>query len=165
MLVIDRKPRNHGELLAFVAHYGAGVARTKVRCSLEDVALRAVLASRRDPSLARMLPVFLWRVRDELELDEMIAGSRRRGIARALGYFLDVTGSLGSWRGFDAAIAKLRKDARPNRPTYFFLETGRHPFEAMAAQERTPIEARRWGLLTGTPTESFATYFRKVARL
>ena len=106
VLVIDRKPRDHGELLAFVAHYGSDVARSKVRCSLEDVALRAVLASRRDPALARMLPVFLWRVRDALKLDKMIAGSRRRGIARALGYFLDVTGSLGSWRGFDAAIAK-----------------------------------------------------------
>ena len=165
MLVIDRKPRDHGELVAFVAHYGADVARSKARCSLEDVALRAIRASRRDPALARMLPVFLWRVRDVLDLDRMIADSRRRGIALALGYFLEVTGSLGSWRGFDTAIAKLRTHVRSDRPSYFFVETGKHPFEAMAAQERTPREALRWGLLTGTPTESFATYFRKVAEL
>src|SRR6266849_2609438 len=63
VLVIDRRPRDHAELVAFVAHYGADVARSKVTCSLEDVALRAVLASRRDPVLARMVPVFFWRVR------------------------------------------------------------------------------------------------------
>ena len=166
LLVIDRSPRDHGELLAFVAHYGTRVARTTSTCGLERVALRAVEASQRDPALARMLPVFLWRVRDKLHLDEMVARARKkRGMAPALGYFLELTAQLGSWRGFDGAVAKLRTHARPERPRYFFRETARNPFEAMAADERTPEEARRWGLLTGTPTDSFATHFRKTAHL
>jgi hypothetical protein len=164
-LLLDRSPRDHGELLAFVAHYGARVARTEGVHDLEGVALRALEASRRDAALARMLPVFLWRVRSEIDIDKMITRARRRGVGSALGYFLELTARLGSWRGFDGAIAKLRAQARPNRPAYFFRETRRHPFEAMLAQERTPADARRWGLLTGTPTDSFATYFRKVSSL
>src|SRR5688572_17523084 len=89
LLVIDRRPRDHGELTAFVAHYGARVARTTCSCSLEDVAIRAVRASRRDPALARMLPVFLWRVRNQLQLDKLAARGARAGVAAALGYFLE----------------------------------------------------------------------------
>jgi len=54
---------------------------------------------------------------------------------------------------------------RSSPPTHFFEKAATNPFEAMAAEERTPREARRWGILTGTPTESFATYFEKVRDL
>jgi hypothetical protein len=165
VLLLDRGPRDHGELLAFVAHYGATVARGAARCSLEAVVLRAVRASRRDPALARMLPVFLWRVRDKLDMAKMVALARRRRLVPALGYFLELVAALASWRGFDEAIARLRTQARPDRALLFFHETARNPFEAMAAEERTPAEARRWGLLTGTPTESFSNYFRKASAL
>jgi hypothetical protein len=165
LLVIDRCPRDHDELVAFVAHYGTRVARATARCSLENVALQALQASRRDPALARMLPVFLWRVRRKLDLEKLAARAARAGAAAALGYFLELTGQLGSGAGFDDAVATLRAHARPGRPAYFFDEIARNPFEAMAADERTPAEARAWGLLTGTPTESFATHFRKTAHL
>src|SRR4051812_6891682 len=164
-LVIDECPRDHGELLAFVAHYGAHVARSTARHDLEEIAVRAIEASRGDPALARMLPVFLWRIRASVDVDKLVARSRRRRLASALGYFLELTAHLGPWRGFDRATAKLRTDAKQKRPAYFFHETRKNPFEAMAAEERTPIEARRWGLLTGTPKESFETYFRKTSAL
>jgi hypothetical protein len=164
-LVIDRSPRGHGELLTFVAHYGSRVARGTTSHDLEAITLRAVLASRRDPALTRMLPVFLWRVRDRLDLEKLTAAARKRKIAPALGYFLEVTSKLGGWRGADAALAKLRREVRPTRPKYFFHDTAKHPFAAMAARERTPADARMWGLLTGTPLDSFATYFQKVRDL
>jgi hypothetical protein len=165
LLGLDRRPRDQEELLAFVAHYGARVSKGSARCSLEGVALRAVRASRRDPGMARMLPVFLWRVRKELDLDELAKKARELALGSSLGYFLELTGKLGSWRGFDRAIARLRPLAKPDRAVLFFHVAKRNPFEAMAAEERTPIEARRWGLLTGTPTDSFASYFRRVRDL
>jgi hypothetical protein len=164
-LVIDRAPRGHGELLSFVAHYGSRVAKGTARPDLEAIALRAVVASRRDPALARMLPVFLWRVRDRLDLEKLTVAAKKRKSAPALGYFLEVTSKLGRWRGADQALATLRREAHPARPRYFFHETGRHPFAAMVARERTPPDARKWGLLTGTPTDSFETYFQKVRDL
>jgi hypothetical protein len=165
-LVIDAaRPSDHGELLSFVANYGARVARLDVRPNLVDVALRAVEASRRDPSMARMLPVFLWRVRDQIDLAKLAAEAKKRNSAPALGYFLEVTSKLRPWNAVKGTLAKLRQHARPDRPVFFFDKTAANPFEAMVAKERTPAEALRWGLLTGTPTESFATYFRKVADL
>ena len=164
VLVLDREPRDADELLAFVAHYGARVARSGARVNLEIVVLRALRASRQDPALARMLPVLLWRARVAVDLGEMVARCEP-GMAPALGYFLELTAHLGRWRGFDRAIRQLRVHATPGRPLYFFRKTARHPFEAMIAEERTPIQARRWGILTGTPTESFAAYFRKVSAL
>jgi hypothetical protein len=164
-LVMDESPRDHGELLAFVAHYGARVARSTACHDLEAIALRALDASRSDPALARMLPVFLWRIRRGVDLDKLVSGARHRRLAPALGYFLELTRQLGPWRGFGPAIAVLRADAKPDHPEYFFHATRKHPFEAMAAEARTPVEARRWGLLTGTPTEGFATYFRKTSAL
>ena len=152
-------------MLSFVAHYGAHVAKSTTRCSLEDVALRAVRASRRDTALARMLPVFLWRARGRLDLRKLTTKAVLKDCAAPLGYFLELASKLGSFTGFDGALAALRAHARPESPTYFFPHTSRGPLESTAVDEMTPEDARRWGLLTGTPTDSFESYFRKVAHL
>jgi hypothetical protein len=158
-------PHNHDDLLSFVAHFGARVTRAVATSNLENVALRAVAASRRDPALARMLPVFLWRVRDDLNLDELTTKAVRQGCAPVLGYYLEVATKAGSVPRFKKALSTLRRHAHVNRPVYLFRQTRKYPFEAMAAMERTPDVARRWGLLTSTPLDSFETYFHKVASL
>jgi hypothetical protein len=166
VLVIDAdSPSDHGELLSFVANYGARVARLRAHPDLVDVALRAVEASRRDPSMARMLPVFLWRVRDQINLAKLVVEAKKRNSSAALGYFLELTSKLRPWNAIKGTLAKLRPHAHPRRPTFFFHKTATNPFEAMMAKERTPAEALRWGLLTGTPTDSFKSYFQKVADL
>jgi hypothetical protein len=165
-LVLHRRPRNHAELLSFVAHYGAHVATSTTKCSLEDVALRAVRASRRDTALARMMPVFLWRVRERLDLRKLTTAALLKGHAAPLGYFLELASKLGGpLTTFDSALPALRAHAHPDSPTYFFPHTSRGPLESMAVDQMTPADARRWGLLTGTPTDSFETHFRKVAHL
>jgi hypothetical protein len=159
------KPRKHDELLSFVAHFGSRVTNATTKCNLEDVAIRAVTASRQDPSLARMLPVFLFRSRNNLKLHELVSKAVACGCASRLGYLLEVTIQVSSVRTFRPTLASLRRHAHADRPIFFFARTENHPFEAMVAGERTPQEARRWGLLTGTPLDSFSTYFNKVARL
>jgi len=164
-LVIERAPRNRSELSAFVAHFGARVSRGASAGNLQDLALRAVTYSRQDSALARMLPVFLWRNREALDLDQLARKGRRLGEARALGYFLELAGTLGRDGRLRRAAARLRSRAYARRPEYLFVNAPRNPFEAMAAEQQTPAEARRWGLLTGTPADSFATYFLKARDL
>jgi hypothetical protein len=164
-LVPRRRPRNHAELVSFVAHHGALVGASTTRCSLEDVALRAVRASRHDTALARMLPVFLWRVRERLDLRKLTTAALLKGCAAPLGYFLELASKLGAVDTFKSALPALRAHAHPDTPTFFFPHTSRGPLESMAVDQMTPEDARRWGLLTGTPTDSFETYFRKVAHL
>jgi hypothetical protein len=77
---------------------------------------------------------------------------------------LELAATLGGSRKLGSAARRLRPNSQP-RPAFFFEAAARNPFEALAAEERTPQEARRWGLLTGTPTDSFASYFEKVRDL
>ncbi len=113
-----------------------------------------------------MLPVFLWRVREALDLTSLVRKARQPASGRALGFFLQVAAKLGRTRGFDQAIAALRSSyAAPARPIYFFHGTRARPFEKMVTDSRTPTEARRWGLLMNMPWDSFTSYFRKAAPL
>jgi hypothetical protein len=164
-LVIDADPRDPGELLNFVANHGAKVSRKTASCDVAGVTMRALRASRSDPFLARMLPVFLWRARHEIDVDDLVARSRAAKLDAVLGYFLELTARVTGFRGYAGAISRLRKDASGRRPKYFYEGTGKRPFEAMAAEEGTPSFARRWGLLTGTSVDSFASYFEKVRDL
>ncbi|HET6280832.1 MAG TPA: hypothetical protein VFH73_07700, partial [Polyangia bacterium] len=113
VLVMDRLPRGRGELLSLVANYGASVAKGRIVSGLERVVLQAVKASRRDMALARMVPVFLWRVRDDLDLVALVTRARKVKCAATLGYFLELAGHLGAFTGFDDAVRQLRIDARP----------------------------------------------------
>jgi hypothetical protein len=129
------------------------------------IVVRALKASRRDSALARMVPVFLWRMRGRLDARTLVAVARQRGVGAPLGFFLEVASMLGRTDAYDDALAALRTSANPVRPSYFFQGTSRRPFERAATELNTPPEARRWGLLMNMPIDSFASYFRKVAGL
>ncbi len=150
------------DLASVVAHCGSSVARLREPRRLESFVVRAIRASRHDSALARMLPVFLWRMRDRLDLPRLAAEAARQGQGAALGFFLELTAKLGRSRAFDTALARLRAKTRPS---YFFYGTEARPFERLAADRQTPAEARRWGLLMNMPLESFAAYFVKASRL
>jgi len=153
------------DLASLVAHCGSSVSRVPPPRHLETQVLRAVKASRRDSALARMVPVFLWRMRGRLDLRKLAREALRQREGPALGFFLEATSRLGRGRPFDEALAGLRASARPDRPSHFFRGTGRRPLERTAAERATPAVARRWGLLMNMPWESFAAYFAKASRL
>lgn len=153
------------DLAALVAHAGSSVARVPLPRRLEAEVVRAVEMSRRDSALARMLPVFLWRVRDRLDQAALVRQAERKREGPALGFFLETASKLGASRVFDEALVGLRATARPKRPSYFFLGSDERPWEKAAAERNTPAVARRWGLLMNMPWESFASYFEKAADL
>ena len=163
--VLYRSLRSHEELHSFVASFGARCARAATRCRLENVVLRAVSASRGDPSLARMLPVFLWRVRKDLDLDDLASRAARGGQAQVLGYYLDVVDNVAPARFFSRTVRTLRRGVQHGRPVFLFPETAKYPFEAHATRESTPAHARRWGLLVRTPLDGYRSYFERVAPL
>jgi hypothetical protein len=153
------------DLATLVAHVGASVARVAPPPDLEAQVVRAIEASHGDSALARMLPVFLWRMRQRLDLREVVRRARSQGEGAALGFFLETAGKLGRSRVFDEALVRLRSSVRAARPTYFFDGTAGRPFEHAVAELRTPPVARRWGLLMNMPWESFASHFEKTSRL
>ena len=139
----------------------------KVSKGIKEVEVAALLADSGEatPSIARMLPVFLWRVRKDLDLGDLASEAVRLGHAQVLGYFLDVAGKISSTRTFQPVVRTLHRQARADRPVFLFPETAKHPFEALAARRDTPAHARRWGLLTRTPLAGYRSYFARVASL
>jgi hypothetical protein len=153
------------DLATLVAHGGSSVGRVRLPRRLEAHVVRAIKVSRRDSALARMLPVFLWRMRDRLDPAELVRQAGRQGERPTLGFFLETAARLGGSAVFDEPLLRLRRSARPTRPLYFFVGSANRPWEREAADGGTPPVARAWGLRMNMPWESFASYFEKVAEL
>jgi hypothetical protein len=129
---------------------------------VEHVFGEALSLSHRDPTVARVFPLVLWRQRDRLDFDRLFDEARRRDEQQALGYFLELAGQLGGEPRLVKAARTLR-DRRRKRARMFFA--GPHGPRALAATRRnTPQEALRWGYLMNMGVDSFRSTFDKFAR-
>lgn len=167
----DRAPSTDSGLASLVAHYGSRFSRSRLSGSdLGRAAIRALTLCRRNPAVARMFPVFLWRVRDELDLPTLAGEASRRRLAPVLGYMLALTARLGPaiagkrWTAAELQVDALERSASPREPSFLFPTVRGRPFEAAVARERTPPAALGWGLITGMPEDSFESYFRRQMR-
>ena len=129
---------------------------------LEGVLAEGLALSHRDVTLARVLPLVLWRHRDRLDYERLAREASRRNERQALGFFLDLAGSLGGDPGLSARAQRL-KDPRRTRARPFFTGV-RGRTAAALARRRTPELARRWGYVMSMDLERFAEPFRRHAR-
>lgn len=152
------------QVRSWLASLGAplGSAETKGPVpSPEQVVGEALSLSHRDATVARVLPLVLWRQRDQLDFDRLLHEATRRDERQALGYFLELAGRLGDQPRLVEAAAALR-DKRRKRVRMFFA--GPHGPRALAATRRnTPKEALRWGYLMNMGMDSFRSTFDKFA--
>ena len=130
-----------------------------------EAAVTAGLATaRRDPTVARTLPVVLWTQRDRLRPLELARGARRHGEKMALGFFLELTSELSGDPRFRRWARDL-VDRRVRRSHDFFVGAAPSRSSRAAAARRTPALARRWGFEMNADLESFrATFDRFVPR-
>ena len=129
--------------------------------ALEEALSQALVLSHADPTVARVLPLVLWRQRADLDLKGLAEAATKLNERQTLGYFLELAGSLGKDRRLVEASRSL-VDRRRRRPRMFF--SGPHGRHALAAaQKRTPRVARRWGYLMTTGVDSFKSLFDKFA--
>lgn len=128
---------------------------------LEEVLAEALTLSHRDATVARVLPLVLWRQRDQLNLDELVRQATHRDERQALGYFLELAGRLGD----DANLLKASvglSDKRRTKPRMFFA--GPHGrYAAAATRKNTPEAALKWGYLMSMGLDSFRSTFDKFA--
>jgi hypothetical protein len=159
------RPEADERLRGWLADAGAplGVAASEApRPPLEEVVARALELAHRDSTVARVLPLVLWRERSHLDLEGLRREATRRNEGPALGYFLELAGRLGNDPNLLAASTRL-SDKRRRRVKAFFA--GPHGPRAVAAMRRnTPREARRWGFLMNMGVDSFRATFEKFAR-
>jgi hypothetical protein len=126
---------------------------------LEEVLAEGLALSHRDATVARVLPLVLWRHRDRLDHGSLVRAATRRNERQALGFFLELTGRLGG----DSRLASLSeglRDRRRSRTRPFFA--GRQGRMALVlARKKTPPLARQWGYLMNMGMDSFASAFAK----
>ena len=126
---------------------------------LEEVLAEGLALSHHDATVARVLPVVLWRQRDRLDHVRLVHEATRRNELQALGFFLELTGRLGGDPRLSALSRRLR-DRRRSRARQFFARP--HGRMALgAARRKTPPVARRWGYLMNMGLDSFASAFAK----
>jgi DNA-binding transcriptional ArsR family regulator len=123
---------------------------------LERVVGAGLRLAHRDATVARVLPIVLWRNRDG-NLDAVVDEATQCNERQALGMFLQLAGELGGDRCL-VSKARTLHDRRRTRLRPFFA--GLHGPRALAAARRnSPAVAKKWGFLMNMARDSFADAF------
>lgn len=149
------------EVRAQLAQAGAPLRAelpTGALASPEDLVLDGLQVARRDPEVARVLPVFLFQQRQRgLDLDRLADRAREQGCRHVLGFFLALTARLSN----DAALAKRARSLRDrrvkNQDLFFTRSTSR--------TSKTFALARTWGFRMRADADWFESLFRKFVAL
>ncbi len=158
-------PADHDdEVRAWLAAAGAplGLPRPKTPPpGLEETLAEALVLSHRDATVARVLPLVLWRQRGRLDLERLVGEASHRDERSALGYFLQLAGQLGGDPRLVKAAQRLHDRRRTKARPFFAGPLG--PHAAAAARRNTPKEALRWGYVMNMGLDSFRAMFEKFA--
>lgn len=114
---------------------------------------QGALLARRDPVVARTLPLCFWNLRDTLDVKNLAELASRAEDRHALGFFLDLTGELGGDRRL-SGLAEMLRDRRMTSVRDFF-QTGRRE-----AVRDFPL-ARKWGFQMNMGLDAFQSTFDK----
>lgn len=161
-----KRARRSEKVRAWLASVGAPLGSDALKGPtppVELVVAEALSLSHRDATVARVLPLVLWRQRSRLDLDRLLREATRRDERQALGCFLELAGQLGGESDLVEA-ARAMRDKRRKKARMFFA--GPHGPRALAATRRnTPKQALRWGYLMNMGLDSFRSTFEKFAGL
>lgn len=118
--------------------------------------LEGAQLARRDPVVARCLPLCFWRLRDSLDVNTLEDLTFRAEDKHTLGFFLELAGVLGG----DRRLVGLAESFRDHRMTALraFFQTGRR--EATRDFEL----AAKWGFRMNMDLDSFQSLFSKFAK-
>jgi hypothetical protein len=165
----ENAPADPERVQAWLAHLGAPLyGSTAVKASdvpsPEWVFAEALPLARREAALARALPFALYRTRKRLDFSLLRRLARERGQGRTLGFFLDLTAELSGDRSLAREARPLVREARRRERASQFFKL-RSTTERRLAELKTPAVARRWGFRMNMSADSFASMFRKAARV
>lgn len=129
--------------------------------ALEAVLVAGVELARRDATVARVLPVVFWRVRDAVDRDRLEEVARARHQKQAVGFMVALAAKLGR----DTRLARWSSSLRDGRVSALrpFFEVPSTRAAERTARRRTPELARHWGFAMSLQLEDFQSQFDKFA--
>lgn len=166
----DAKAGGEKELRASLQEMGAPLVldvlpifRTVPDQTLEETLVRASLHAKRDPSVARTLPLALVRNFESLDQDLLKYWATRLGAKQEFGMFLELSASLANLPKLKK-LSRRFKDARVRETKDFFETTS--PLLRELSERNTPDVARRWKFRMNMSMDSFRSTFDrfKVAK-
>lgn len=166
----EAKVGSEKELLASLQEMGAPLVlevlpafRAAQHQTLEETLVRASLHARRDPSVARTLPLALVRSFERLDQDLLKYWATRLGAKQEFGMFLDLSASLANSPSLKKLSRKF-KDARVRETKDFFETTS--PLLRELSARNTPDVVKRWRFRMNMSMDSFRSTFDrfKVAK-
>tara|TARA_R110002073_G_scaffold320759_1_gene496324 strand:+ start:30035 stop:30784 length:750 start_codon:yes stop_codon:yes gene_type:complete len=134
---------------------------TKPSPSLEEVLVEGLRLARKDPTVARSLPLGFWAQRDQFDVAKLQLLVKRPEEKHALGFYLDLTGKLGGDRSLRKS-SKLFKDGRMTAEREFFLRASSMSRRKLS-DSMTPKLARKWGFRMNLDYDAFESQFNKFA--
>jgi hypothetical protein len=127
---------------------------------VERTLVEGVRLARRDPVLARALPLAFWLQRTRTDPERLREQAQAQGAKQAVGFYLALTAQLGR----DATLRRLANTFRDHRvKSQRFFETPPSKHTEALERERTPALARKWGFTMNLDQASFASTFEKFA--
>jgi hypothetical protein len=161
----EKQTDHDDDVRAWLAAAGAPLGSPRPKTpppDLEKALAEALVLSHRDATVARVLPLVLWRQRGRLDLDRLVREASHRDERSALGYFLALAGQLGGDAALVQAARRLHDRRRTKTRPFFAVRLG--PHAAAAARRNTPKEALRWGYVMNMGLDSYRGLFTKFAR-
>ena len=126
---------------------------------VEEVLVDGLRLSHSDPSVARAMPVCLHKHLARIDPERLETLARKAGEKRALGFFLELTGTLTGDRRLVAWSRRLRD--RRVRILSDFFNVPQTPEWRSLSERNTPPEARHFGFRINLDRPSFASLLRK----
>jgi hypothetical protein len=149
---------------AWLSELGAPLASRVPSSRMKHPGVEKVIAAgaalaHLDASVARALPVCIWRNRHRIDPGKLKVEARHAGETQAVGFFLDLTAELSGDREMRTWARRMR-DRRIRRTSDFFRSTGSNYGRRLAEANSPPI-ARRWHFIMNMGMDSLESMFRR----
>ena len=157
----EETPGNEDEVRAWLKACGAPLEAGTEPANLpssESVFVHGTKLATTDASVARSLPVFVWKNKHLLDHKRLRNEAHDLGVTHLVGFFLELTGRLGN----DHALVNAAKAFRDHRRTKlrdFFNTTS--SYERELATQRTPAVAKSWRYRMNMSMQTFSSTFEK----
>jgi hypothetical protein len=130
---------------------------------LEEVLVRGVLLAKKDPSIARAIPVAIHKNAERLDSRRLLVLARKHQAKQELGFFLALTSELSGEKSF-AKLARALKDRRLKDDRDFFENQGASEYQRRLTERNTPTLAKKWKFRMNMSFETFQSTFQRFSR-
>lgn len=160
-----RDARESRNILAHLKAMGAplgGTTAKRQRQSDESMFARALVLAQENSTLARTLPIVLFKNLEKIDLEKLGVSAKKMGARQILGFFLDLTGELADNPVLQAKADSMRDKRFKKTRDFFKGKLG--PYSSRLVDLNTPPIARKWHYRMNMNMDSFGSMFNKYVR-